>query len=399
VFLVIVAFAVLGGVYAVIQLTRSVPPPVLRPTANLPAAFVVPGPRPSIPWPQSGQAAVAVAGFGVVGSAGPARPVPLASVAKVMTALVVLQNHPLRPGQAGPLFRITSADEALYRAQSAVGDSVTPVMAGEQFNELQLLEMLLIPSADNVAPILARWDAGSDAAFVARMNAMAARLGMHATHYADENGLSTQTVGTALDQLRLAEAAAAHPVLMSIVRQPAATLPDGTTLRNYDTLLGRDGVIGIKTGSTSAAGGCFMLAAQGIAKGRAVEVLAVVLGQHSSPLIDAALNASRALISPALAAVRSFTVVPAGTTVAQVVSDWAPPVAVRTNRVMSVLALPGMTVHVVVKLTGGRQSRLSTAGSPVATVTVSVGARTESMPAVTAAAVPKAPLRWRMQRL
>jgi D-alanyl-D-alanine carboxypeptidase (penicillin-binding protein 5/6) len=315
-----------------------------------------------------------------------------------MTALVVLHDHPLRPGQAGPSFSITPADEALYRAQSAVGDSVAPVTAGERLTELQLLEMLLIPSADNVAPVLARWDAGSDMAFVARMNATAARLGMHASHYSDANGLSTGTVGTALDQLKLAEAAAANPVLMSIVRQPAATLPDGTTLRNYDTLLGRSGVIGIKTGSTTAAGGCFMLAAQGVVKGRPVEVLAVVLGQHSSPLIGAALHASQALVSPALAALRTFTAVPAGTTVAQVVSDWASPVAVKSTRAISLVALPGMTVHLAVKLTAGGRPGSPAAGSAVAAVTASVGTQAETVPAVTTAAVPDPPLRWRLQR-
>jgi D-alanyl-D-alanine carboxypeptidase (penicillin-binding protein 5/6) len=342
---------------------------------------------------------VALAGFGLLGSSGPARPVPIASLAKVMAALVVLQDHPLRPGQAGPSIPITAADEAIYRSESAVGDSVTPVTAGEQLSELQLLETLLIPSADNVAPVLARWDAGSDAAFVAKMNATAARLGMGATHYADENGLSTSTVGTALDQLRLAEAAAANAVLMSIVRQPALTLPDGTTLRNYDSLLGRNGVIGIKTGSTTAAGGCFMLAARGVVPGRAVEVLGVVLGQHSSPLIGSALNASQALIRPALAAVRSFVVVPAGATVGQVVSSWGPPVPVRTTRAISVVALAGMTVHLTVHLTGSRPAALSRANSPVGAVTASVGEQSETVPAVTVSAVPAAPLRWRLERL
>jgi D-alanyl-D-alanine carboxypeptidase (penicillin-binding protein 5/6) len=398
-FLAVVVLAVLGGVYAVIQLTRSVPQPVLRPTSTLPAAVVLPGPRPALPWPGQGQAAVALAGFGVLGSAGPARPVPIASLTKVMTALVVLRDHPLRAGETGPSVRITSGDEALYRAQSAVGDSVAPVAAGEQFSQVELLEMLLIPSADNVAPVLARWDAGSETAFVAKMNALASMLGMGATHYADTNGLSTATVGTALDQLKLAETASGNPVLMSIVRQPVITLPNGTTLRNYDTLLGRSGVIGIKTGSTTAAGGCFMLAAQGVAKGRNVEVLAVVLGQHSSPLIDAALQASEALVRPALSALRAVTVVPAGTSVAQVVSKWAAPVPVKTTRAVTVVGVPGMTVHLAVKLTSSPQATLSRAGSPLASVTASAGAQVVSVPAVTNTGVPKAPLHWRLKRL
>ena len=359
----------------------------------------MPGPRPSLPWPSSGEAAVALPGFGLLGSSGPARAVPIASLAKVMTALVVLQDHPLSPGEGGPLVSITAADQAIYQAENAVGDSVTPVAAGERFSELQLLETLLIPSADNVAPVLARWDAGSDAAFVARMNTLAARLGLTATHYADENGLSPSTVGTALDQLKLAEAGAANPVLMSIVGQPALTLPDGTTLSNYDTLLGRNGVIGIKTGSTTAAGGCFMLAAHGVVNGRQVLVLGVVLGQHSSPLIGAALKASQALIRPALAAVRVFTLVPAGTTVAEVVSPWASPVAVKTTRAITVEALPGMTAHLSVKLTRGPHPAVSRAGSAVAAVTASVGAQSETVPAATVAAVPAVPIKWRLERL
>jgi D-alanyl-D-alanine carboxypeptidase (penicillin-binding protein 5/6) len=341
---------------------------------------------------------VELAGLGLLGSSGPNRPLPIASLAKVMTALVVLHDHPLRPGQAGPAVTITPGEVAVYRAESAAGDSVAPVTAGEMFTELQLLETLLIPSADNMAQVLARWDAGSESAFVARMNAMSARLGLRATHYADENGLSTHTVGTALDQLALAQVAAANPVLMSIVGQPAVTLSDGTTLRNYDTLLDQHGVIGIKTGSTTAAGGCFMLAARGVAKGRSVEVLGVVLGQHASPLIGSALTASQALISPALASVRSFTVVPAGTTVAQVVSPWAAPVAVKTTRAVSLVAVPGATVRLAVKLTATPASALSRAGTPVASVTASVGQQTQTAPAITIGPMQGPSLRWRFER-
>jgi hypothetical protein len=130
-----------------------------------------------------------------------------------------------------------------------------------------------------------------------------------------------------------------------------------------------------------------------------VEVLGVVLGQHSSPLIGAALRASQALISPALAGLRTFTAVPAGTTVAQVVSPWASPVSVKTTRAISLVAVPGMTVHLAVKLTGGRWPASRAAGSTVATVTATVGGQSETVPAVTTAAVPGAPLRWRLKRL
>jgi D-alanyl-D-alanine carboxypeptidase (penicillin-binding protein 5/6) len=315
-----------------------------------------------------------------------------------MASLVILHDHPLNRGQSGPAVTITAAEQATYAAENAAGDSVAPVSIGERLSEIELLDALLIPSADNVASVLARWDAGSDAAFVAKMNSMAAALGMRATHYADENGLSPKTVGTAVDQLRLAEAAAANRVLMSIVRQPVMTLPDGTPLQNYDSLLGQDGVVGIKTGSTSASGGCFMFAATGAVNGHAVEVLGVVLGQHAGPLIHAALNASRALIKPALSAVRTVTVVPAGTTVAQIDTEWAPPVDVRTTKALTVLASPGMVVRLAVKLSAGPQPASLPAGAAVATVTATTGQQEATVAAETTSQVPRAPLHWRLER-
>jgi D-alanyl-D-alanine carboxypeptidase (penicillin-binding protein 5/6) len=342
---------------------------------------------------------VALTGFGMLGSAGPSRPVPIASLAKVMAALVVLHDHPLAPGQPGPVVTITPDDQAIYAAENAVGDSVAPVRSGERFSELQLLEALLIPSADNVAQVLARWDAGSDGVFVVRMNSMAAKLGMRASHYADESGLAAETVGTARDQLVLAEAAAANPVLMSIVRQPVVTLPDGTTLSNYDTLLGQDGVIGIKTGSTVASGGCFMFAADRVAGGRRVEVLGVVLGQRSRPFIGAALSASRTLIGPALTAVQSVTVVPAGTTVAQIVTAWGPPVPVRTTRALTLTTVAGTSVHLTVALKSVGHLTSATTGTVGATVTATAGHQTQTVSAVTAGPVPRASVRWRLERL
>jgi D-alanyl-D-alanine carboxypeptidase (penicillin-binding protein 5/6) len=316
-----------------------------------------------------------------------------------MAAVVVLRDHPLAPGQNGPLVTITPGDQATYAAENTAGDSVAPVRAGERLSELQLLEALLIPSADNVAQVLARWDAGNDAAFVARMNSMAAKLGMRASHYADESGLSALTVGTARDQLVLADAAAANPALMSIVRQPVLTLPDGTTLSNYDTLLGQDGVVGIKTGSTFASGGCFMFAADRVVGGQRVEVLGVVLGQRSKPLIEGALDASRTLIGPALAAVHPVTVVPVGTTVAQVVTASDQTVPVKTTKALGLMTLAGMTVHLAVTLEDTNHLASAVAGSLAATVTATTGNQTQTVTAVTAGPVPGASVRWRLERL
>src|SRR5205807_3620462 len=136
-----------------------------------------------------------------------------ASVAKVMTAYVILHDHPMPAGGSGPGITIQPSEAAAYSSQASDGDSLVAVAAGETITERQALEALLLPSADNMAWILARWDAGSQAAFTARMNTTARRLGMTATHYTDPSGLSASTTSTAADQVRLGMAAMRDPDL------------------------------------------------------------------------------------------------------------------------------------------------------------------------------------------
>src|SRR5207302_1228456 len=110
---------------------------------------------------------------------------PIASVAKVMTAYLVLRGHPLGVGDDGPTITLTDADVADTDRRGRQRESVVPIVAGEQLTERQALQALLLPSANNIAPVLARWDSGSAARFVAHMNATARLLGMTRTRYTD----------------------------------------------------------------------------------------------------------------------------------------------------------------------------------------------------------------------
>jgi len=393
-----VVLAVLAAGFVAFQLTRSEPRPSIaaRPIVS---GSALPGRIARLPWPSSGQAAVAISGVGVVGSTPRPAPVPIASLAKVMTALVVLRDHPLRGGQSGPAITITAADQAVFEADRAAGDSVAPMIAGESLTELQLLQALLIPSADNVALVLATWDSGGMARFVAKMNATARALGMRSTRYADADGLSPGTVSTAADQLLLAEAVAANPVVMAVVRQPQLSLPNSDLLYSYNTALGHYGVVGIKTGSTAAAGGCFMFAVDGTAAGRHVEVLGVVVGIRGTPFISAALNASLALVPPALASLRQVTVLPAHTVVGDVSSGWGERVSVVTTRPVTVLGFAGAPARVAVTTTRTVLPRTVPTGTTVATVTVSEGGKVQHVPAVTAGPISGPSIRWRLKRL
>src|SRR5580692_8663023 len=178
-----------------------------------------------------------------------------------MTAYVILQDHPLSASGSGPDITVQPTEAAEYPSQVAAGDSLVAVTAGETLTERQALEALLLPSADNMAWVLARWDAGGQAAFAARMNAAARGLAMTRTRYTDASGLDPSTTSTAADQVRLGMAAMQVPALAAIAAMSAAVVPVAGLVRNYNTLLGQDGITGLKTGSTHAAGGCVLIAA------------------------------------------------------------------------------------------------------------------------------------------
>jgi D-alanyl-D-alanine carboxypeptidase (penicillin-binding protein 5/6) len=274
-------------------------------------------PGADLPWPTSGQAMVQVAGLGTVGHSGSARAVPIASVTKVMTAYTVLRDRPLAAGRSGPTITISAAEAAAYTAQKAAGLSLVKVAAGEKITERQALQALLLASGDNLAEILARWDAGSASAFARRMNANAARLGMTSTHYADAAGLNSASVSTAKDLLKLAPAAMAKSTFAEIVGESTATIPLNK-IKNYNTLLGRNGVIGIKTGSTTAAGGCLLFAAHRTVSGHTYTIYGAVLGTPGTrnTILGNALSRSAALIAATERSLRKTTLIHSGDPVA-----------------------------------------------------------------------------------
>ncbi len=373
------------------------PVPSLGVVSTLPSRIRIPGTPPHLPWPRIGQAAVEVVGTGSLGAVGGSTPEPIGSVAKVMTALIVLRDHPLSPGAAGPTLAMTAADAAMYRADRAGQQSVVPVAAGEHLTELQLLEGLLIPSGNNLATILARWDAGSQAAFVAKMNAMAARLGLGHTHYADASGLSPASVSTASDQVRLAAVAMQNATFASIVGEPQVTLPLAGVTYNVNGLVTHDGVVGVKTGSTPQAGGCFVFAAKRVVSGHHVLLIGAVLGQGGLSVLTTALDAGRSLLDAASRALTVATVVPADGAVAQVTVPWGHPLAVAAPRAVTVVGWPGLVVRA--HLATARLGRTLGAGTPVGVLHITAGTTPVAAETLRAPAAVRGPsLRWRLTR-
>jgi D-alanyl-D-alanine carboxypeptidase (penicillin-binding protein 5/6) len=227
-------------------------------------------------WPPQGQAAL-VLGNGRPATSPHEQPVPVASLAKVMTAYLTLERYPLTSAQDGFTITITATQARAEAEDAARGESVVGVRAGEQLTERQLLEALLIPSGNNIARILAELTAGSETSFVAEMNARARALGMDHTIYTDPSGFDPGTLSTAADQLRVFRRAMRFPVFRQIVSTADVTLPDAGTLTNFNPLIAA-GYAG-KTGSDTAAHGCLAFFTRVVVSGRGQTAAGVVLGQ------------------------------------------------------------------------------------------------------------------------
>ncbi len=177
----------------------------------------------------------------------------VASLTKIMTALLILENHNLNEIVPVP----TLAD--------GIRGSAVGLKAGEFFRIGDLLKALLIPSANDAAYALAIDDAGSVSRFVERMNKRASSLGLKNTHFTNPAGLdSTEQYSSVRDLSWLTIAALKHPVFRKIVSTKSGTI-EATTgqsfdLRNTNELLHENPhVFGVKTGTTDLAGECLIV--------------------------------------------------------------------------------------------------------------------------------------------
>lgn len=259
----------------------------------------------------------------------PDRELPMASTTKIMTALVVLE-------EAGLGDRIT-----VPAAAGAIEGSSGALVTGESLTVRDLLTALLVPSGNDAAVALAQGVAGSQAAFVALMNAKAAELGLTGTHYANPHGLDAPGHHSSVsDMVRLGAVAMRDPVFRSIVASRRASVPGpgGRGTRFYESeneLLDIDpDADGIKTGMTDGAG--YALVAHARRPRLGVQLYAAMIGAPSS--YTRARDAKR-LLDWGFAQYTSATLLPSGAVLGRVPVDERPGVEV-PYRVASVLNAP-----------------------------------------------------------
>ncbi|WP_454346318.1 D-alanyl-D-alanine carboxypeptidase [Streptomyces albogriseolus] len=357
-------------VFAVVQNVRPLPTPTLVLTAQ--DSYTFEGGKPQIPWPDSGQAALDVDGIGTFGSSGEQKPVPIASVAKVMTAYVILRDHPLKSGAEGPKIPV----DALAEQQSDAGqESTVNVTEGDAISEREAIEAILIASANNVARLLARWDAGSEEAFVDKMNKAAEDLGMSDTTYTDPSGLNDTTVSTAVDQVKLARAAMEQPVFREVAAMMEYTDYKGEKHGNWNRLVGRDDVVGIKTGTTTSALGNLSFAAKKDVDGEVYRIVGAVLrqpeGGEDNTILSGALDAGHQLILAGQDALRAETILKKGAVVGYADDGLGGHTPVVVTEDVKAVGWAGLEVKLT--FAGTELPHTAKAGTEVGTLTVGDG--------------------------
>jgi D-alanyl-D-alanine carboxypeptidase (penicillin-binding protein 5/6) len=282
-------------------------------------------------------------GSSILDAHGALSTVPIASTAKLITALTVLQTKPLPPGQPGPMLTLSANDVALYNSYKAQGGSVVSVAAGEQISEYQVLQGMMLPSANNLADSLATWAFGSLSAYQTAATTWLAQHDLNQTHVgSDASGFAPSTTSNAHDLVRLGELAMQNPVLAQIVGQATASnIPVAGTIKNINFLLGTAGITGVKTGNSAQAGGVYISSSQITVNNKKVVIVTALVG---APSLWQALNDSLPLIKSAQANFQPVTVLKAGTVVGHYHLPWGGNVAAVASQSLIVNAWGGSTI-------------------------------------------------------
>ncbi|MFI6728115.1 D-alanyl-D-alanine carboxypeptidase [Streptomyces atratus] len=358
-------------IFAIAQMVRPLPEPELRMSAK--PTYTFKGSKPSLPWPDEGQGYMAATGLGEVDSFGEQKAVPIGSVAKAMTAYIVLKDHPLKRGEKGPSIKVDAKAESDGKLDSEGESTLNTVKAGDELTEQEALSAIMIPSANNIARLLARWDAGSEEAFVKKMNDTAKSLGMTNTTYTDPSGLNATTVSSAEDQVKLGQKLVEIPALMDITKLPSWTDPSGKNWRNYNTLVPYSGALGIKTGSTTKAGGNLLFAAHKMVGDTDQLIVGAVLGQHKPAIIDTVNAVSKEAMVATQDLLTSAKVVKKGDVVGTVSDGMGGSTPVVATKDVPAVGWPGLTVKLELTDDGKTIPHSAAAGTHVGTLTVGEG--------------------------
>jgi hypothetical protein len=217
---------------------------------------------------------------------------------------------------------------------------------------------------------------------------------MTGTTYTDPSGLDPTTVSVPQDLVRLGERAMTDPVFARVVGEQQAVIPIAGTITNVDKVLGRDGIIGIKTGNSDQAKAVFLGAAMfQPAGGQPILVYALVQGMGS---LDECFTAAQRLIDAVKTALRVVTLIARGQVLGRYATPWGAGAAIVAGSDLRMLLWPGTTVTAVLRAPDIRAP--ARVGSVVGAVDVSTSGLATAVPARLAAGLAAPNALWLLTR-
>lgn len=310
--LFIIVFSI--GFYSYTAVTAEVPEVGINISEN----WVSSPENTSVIWPKNGMAAIGSLEDGVyeINNNLDSR-APIASMTKVITALVILDKQPINK-DSEQIYTISEKDLLIFNEYLAKQGTVLPVNLGQKLTQYQMLQAMMVISANNVADYLANWTFGSLENYVTYANDYLKNNGFTNTVVNDASGFSPQSFSTPSEMIKLGQLALKNEVIRTVVSQKIINIPGTGELKNTNQLLIDDGVIGIKTGSTDEAGKCLLFAVKYGPKDSQI-LIGVIMGQ--ADMSSLYLNA-RKLKDSALDNFKEIEVIPANTIVGKVNTEW-----------------------------------------------------------------------------
>lgn len=342
--------AVFGGLGLTLATAFYLPFTLLAPLDPIPPALVSvaapENPAVELAWPESGSAAIGAVGFdGILAHSENTSPKPIASITKVITSLVVLEEKPLALGETGPTITMTREDVAEYHRQISNNGSAEPVAVGVAFTQRQLLDLVLVASANNYAETMARWAFGSQDGFLTAARAWLDAHNLSGIHIVDASGRNPGNTARPADLIELGKLALANPLVSTIVSSPTAIVPYVGMVENTNELLGWNGIDGIKTGTVQRNNTNLLFASSVIVGTETIDLIGVVLGSASYEVRDAAV---KALLVSAISGFREIPLVSAGEPFATYSTAWGDDSTAVAQSSVSVIVWAGVPVEMSV---------------------------------------------------
>ncbi len=233
--------------------------PLAEPVATAQAPTVAPAPPAVIAMPAEGASAISVSGgdaylgpaaSGIWTTSGTDEPRPLASLTKLITALVILDAKPLAHAtDPGPTITFSEADNDLYDKYYVMGATIAAMPTGSSMTQRQALATMLVPSASNYAEAVSTWAFGSQGRFVDAARTWLAARGLTGTTVVEPTGMSPRNTSTLTDLIAIGKLAAADPTIALIAATPSLSFDGLDRMFSTNALLGTGGITGLKTGN------------------------------------------------------------------------------------------------------------------------------------------------------